>query len=211
MRVPEVQHAPLNVEALVFHVDLFIAALAAVYIIGQLPTLLARFSTLNEWRSWHLLRPSRVRPSEPPPYPRPLEDGDVSEANTNIVSEHSRAHLNQARTQETHASVQNTGQQPRHVKAWSSRLPRLAAILRHPLKKGTSVGQAFILLVYFIVLLYPTLYQSNLFTDPVRTGYVSLSQLPVVLALAMRNNPAGTLAGVSYEKVEVSFTYVTRT
>jgi ferric-chelate reductase len=194
-----VQASIVNVEALVFHVDLFLAALVAVYILGQVPALLARFSNSNEWRGWHLLRPSRVRPCEPLPFPRPLEDGNSSEVSTNVAV---YAHVTHDSTQISGPSKDRSKRQPRHVKAWSSRFPRLAAILRRPLDRSTSVGQALILLVYFLAIVYPTLYRSNIFTDPIRTGYVSLSQLPVVLALAMRNNPAGTLAGASYEKVK---------
>jgi ferric-chelate reductase len=217
----------VDVEALVFHTDLFLAALAVAYILAQLPALLARFSSGSEWRGWHLLRPSRVRAAEPLPYPRPLDseaytasnarrhihDGEISEVHTDVshttspISEPaSQAHLKR-RTTTAHRRLHKDaeGSPPRHVKAWSSRFPKLASILRHPLEQGTSVGQGLLLLVFTCVLVYPTLYHSNPFTDPLRAGYVALAQLPVVVALAVRNNPAGMLAGVSYEKVSLGY------
>jgi ferric-chelate reductase len=170
----------VNNQALVFHTDLFLAALAACWIAGQLPFLLARFSRAAEWRGWHTLRPARVRAwrAEPPAG----VDGQV------------------ARRRST-APPDRRPVPPPHVRSWSSRMVRFARFLQRPLDRGTSVGQACMLVGYFVVLLYPFFYRSNPFTDPLRAGYVALSQLPVAFALAMRNSPPGTLAGVSYEKV----------
>ncbi|OAX40394.1 hypothetical protein K503DRAFT_687604 [Rhizopogon vinicolor AM-OR11-026] len=90
---------------------------------------------------------------------------------------------------------------PPHVRAWSSRVPTFGSILRYRLETGFSVGQALVLLVYFSVLVYAGLLKSNPFADPLRTGFVAMSQIPIVYLLATKNNLLGMLIGVGYEKL----------
>jgi hypothetical protein len=49
-----------------------------------------------------------------------------------------------------------------------------------------------------------TFYKSNVFTDPVRTGFVAMAQIPFVFAFSMKNNFLGMLVGLGYEKVFTS-------
>jgi hypothetical protein len=77
-------------------------------------------------------------------------------------------------------------------------------VLRHTVVPGTSLGQLGALVVYFVVLDYPTLYKSNLFTDFRRTSLVSISQVPVVFALCVKNNSGEILLGIGYERVRHS-------
>jgi len=64
------------------------------------------------------------------------------------------------------------------------------------------VLQVVVVVIYLATLLYPALFQTNPFTDPVRYGWIGVSQLPFVFALASKNNVLGLLLGVGYEKLQ---------
>ena len=82
-------------------------------------------------------------------------------------------------------------------------LPQLSWITRISLRPGLTVGGASILLAYFAVMFYAGFYKSNIFTDPLRLGYVAISQIPVVVILATKVNVLGMLLGAAYTRVRV--------
>ncbi|KAH7926604.1 hypothetical protein BV22DRAFT_344765 [Leucogyrophana mollusca] len=90
---------------------------------------------------------------------------------------------------------------PPHVRAWSAIVPPLGSLLRRRLETSFSVGQAVTLGVYFVALVYASFYKSNPFADPLRTGFVAMSQIPVVYVLATKNNVLGMFVGLGYEKL----------
>lgn len=92
---------------------------------------------------------------------------------------------------------------PAHMPAWSSMIPWVANVLRIPIRPGLTVGKVAMQLTYFFILLYATLYKSNVFTTPVRAGYVAASQIPVVLILGTKNNLLGVAVGMGYERVRM--------
>lgn len=50
-------------------------------------------------------------------------------------------------------------------------------------------------------ILFATFDQSNFFSDPKRAGYIAVAQIPIVVALAVKNNVLSWLSGQGYEKV----------
>lgn len=66
---------------------------------------------------------------------------------------------------------------------------------------GFSVAQAFVVVMYFYAMVYAVFFQSNIITDSNRTGWIAVSQLPLVFAFAQKNNVVGGLLGYGYEKV----------
>lgn len=94
---------------------------------------------------------------------------------------------------------------PAHMPSFSARIPYMTNILRFTLRPGMDVGKAMILVSYFGILLYGTFYKSNVFSNAIRTGYLAVSQIPVVVVLGTKNNPIGMLLGMGYERVCVSF------
>jgi ferric-chelate reductase len=181
----------VDAEALVFHVDILLCALLALPFLLNAPRLLARFSSGDQWRGWHILRYSN--PSHPPSNP-------FASAADSPVSTHSRAALVRRASERSRRAAPRY-HPPAHVRSLAALFPTTANVLRHTVVPGTSLGQLGALVVYFVVLVYPTLYKSNPFTDFRRTGLVSLSQVPVVFALCVKNNPAGILLGIGYERV----------
>lgn len=93
---------------------------------------------------------------------------------------------------------------PAHMPGWETYFPRIASLMRYTLRPGLVFGQAVILLGYFGIILYAGLYKSNPFTEPVRAGYVAMSQIPIIIILATKNNVVATLLGVAYDTVSSS-------
>lgn len=92
---------------------------------------------------------------------------------------------------------------PSHMRGWSAMLPWAAHILRTKVGAGLILGEAIIIVAYVAGLSYAAFYKSNPFTNPIRTGFLAVSQLPIVLALAAKNNIPGMLLGISYEHVRL--------
>lgn len=82
--------------------------------------------------------------------------------------------------------------------------PRMAALLRYPIQPELTVGKAFVLLGYTAIVLYAGLYKSNPLTQPIRAGWVAISQIPVVMILGTKNNLLGMMLGVGYERVSMA-------
>jgi hypothetical protein len=95
---------------------------------------------------------------------------------------------------------------PTRVPRWATIVhPSLVYVLNLRVAPGFSFGKLVVILAYTIVVLHASLYRSNPFTDPLRAGYVVVSQIPIVVALAGRTNFLSWISGVSYQKVLVSF------
>ncbi|KAI9455090.1 hypothetical protein BJY52DRAFT_685195 [Lactarius psammicola] len=71
---------------------------------------------------------------------------------------------------------------------------------------GFSLGKLFVLLTYGVIVLYACFFRSNPFIDANRTGYIAVSQIPIVVALANKSNLLSWVSGIGYEK----FNYIHR-
>lgn len=192
----------VNVFQFVFHIDVFLLALAGVFALFALPRAVARFSRAAEWRQGHILRAIPLERRAPRPPMRSVQSPSAGPSTAdNLTSEeshtlHSEAHLIR------HPAAKKEGWSlPPHICAWSSRIPTFANILRYRLDAGFSVGQALILVIYSAALVYAGFLKSNPFADPLRTGFVAMSQIPVVYLLATKNNILGIFLGLGYEKL----------
>ncbi|KAI6026492.1 ferric reductase like transmembrane component-domain-containing protein [Pisolithus microcarpus] len=210
--------------SLVFHVDLFILAVAAVFALATLPRAFARLSRSAEWRRGHILRSTRLdyrRPRRPPPLrppPTPAKESTKtppeepqatsSSGHDGITSEESHtyvSHTNLIRRPSTGKAAANF--LPPHVRAWSAILPPVGNLLRYRLDSGFSLGQALVLGLYSAILVYPVFLKSDPFTDPLRTGFVAISQIPLVYMLGTKNNLLGMFLALGYEKLNYVHRY----
>lgn len=216
---------------LVLDINIFIAALVTVFALSTLPRALARFSSAAEWRHGHILRSirlgsSRLRGPETPisaqrgsQDPAPSNEKDPSPPVAGHASSSGHGYLpDGVMSEESHTYVSHTGllrhastrtlgpasKLPPHVRAWSAILPQIGGFLRHRLDAGFSLGKALILGVYAAILVYATFYKSNPFKDSARTGFVAMSQIPIVYILGTKNNIVGTCVGMGYERVSPS-------
>ena len=96
---------------------------------------------------------------------------------------------------------------PTHMSGWSTMLPTLAAYLRINIRPNLTIGKFFVLMGYFGVMLYAGLFMSNPLSDPIRAGFLAVSQIPAIVLLGTKNNLVGLLIGFGYERVSVSFIF----
>jgi len=66
---------------------------------------------------------------------------------------------------------------------------------------GYTIGRFLIVFGYCLIILVVSLYRCNPFLDYLRTGYVALGQIPIVFALATKNNILGMMLALGYEKL----------
>jgi len=93
---------------------------------------------------------------------------------------------------------------PTRVPRWTTIIhPTLAYGLNFRVAPGFSFGKLLVLLIYAALMLYASLRDSNPFADPVRVGYVAMSQIPIAVALAGKTNWLSWASGVGYEKVGI--------
>ncbi|KAG1742968.1 hypothetical protein EDD22DRAFT_920424 [Suillus occidentalis] len=193
---------------LVFHVNIFLLALAGVFALFTLPRAVARFSRAAEWRYGHILRAIPLQRRTPKPPMRSIQSpSSSSPAADNLTSDESHTFHSEAHLIRHPAAKEEGWSLPPHICAWSSRIPTFANILRYRLDIGFSLGQALVLVIYTAVLVYAGFLKSNVFEDPLRTGFVAMSQIPVVFLLATKNNILGIFLAVGYEKLNYIHRY----
>jgi ferric-chelate reductase len=91
---------------------------------------------------------------------------------------------------------------PTRVPRWMRILhPTLAYALNFRVAPGFSFGNLLVLLVYTALMLYASLRRPNPFSNPLRIGYLAISQVPIAVALAGKTNWLGLACGLGYEKV----------
>jgi ferric-chelate reductase len=94
---------------------------------------------------------------------------------------------------------------PTRVPRWSTIIhPTISYVLNCRIAPGFSFGKLLVLLAYAIVVAYATLFGSDPFTDPLRAGWVCVSQIPIALALVGKTNLLSWTSGVCYQKVLIS-------
>jgi hypothetical protein len=206
-----------DLDSFIFNISLFILALLAVAFLYRLPRGIALFGS-NEWHSGHVLRhiphpPARsasrsrriiqaLHNTYPPPCnqpPSPTSQGhghDVTSDESHTLAVH----------QHNFRRVDTMGneiemQYPTHIASCPSFMRWTLTTLRYRITPNYSIGQAIIIAVYSWILIYATFYKSNVFVDYGRAGWISVAQLPFVMAYGAKNNVLGTLFGMGYEKV----------
>ncbi|KDQ57126.1 hypothetical protein JAAARDRAFT_35728 [Jaapia argillacea MUCL 33604] len=183
-------------EMLVFLVDMLFLVAIAFFALVALPHAIARFSRKSEWFQGLFLRkgdPEKRKAAQRGALGAGLAYGASSD---DFLTIDSHSHLRPVN--EKPLPNKNL---PVHFPAWSALAYPLAKILRAPCYDHLSVGQVILMTAYFGVLVWASLFQSNLLTDPDRSGYIVMSQIPVVYAFATKNNLIGSLVAVGYEKL----------
>jgi ferric-chelate reductase len=207
----------LNVPLFIFHINILLCCIFGLYVASTLPRALVRLFHPSEFLNGLFLRSGKSR-------------GPIGRSNsartfgnsgmvTNIELERSTSasSYNSMRTiisvtEDEKASetfrplvtprARVPQKPPPRVPRWTTILhPALAYALNVRVSPGLSVGKLLVLFIYSIVILYACLYKSDPFTDPVRMGFVAVSQFPLVVALAGKTNWLSWLCGVGYEKV----------
>lgn len=221
---------PIDPVPLVFHADLVLAAVVLVFFILGIPRALARFMRANEWTGFMLRKVEPKRPVRVLQRGGTKDSGRSGRSGKSYggkerMNEKEYANEKGGRDEkgrgergkrefasdDSHTLVAHgSSRRPRrpvktcyppHVQAWATNVPPVARILRYRVSPGLSLAQFLLLGGYFLVLFVISFHRSNPFEDTLRTGFVAMSQVPVVYAFAAKNNVVGWLLGVGYEKV----------
>lgn len=218
--------APITNGELVYDVDMFLLAGLAVFFLVLLPRAIVRFTHKREWTDGHFIHSVHLkesagkanlqrRPTIPdfisPPY-NPSTSYDVNNSYGQQYKEQWASETDVSHTYVSHTNLVLKGSMasardqlrpslPTHILGVSTMFPALSAFLRTNVHGGLTIGKAFILVCYSVIMLYAGLFMSDPLSQPVRAGFVAVSQFPVVVALGAKNNLVGMFIGFGYERV----------
>ncbi|KAH9074775.1 hypothetical protein EDB83DRAFT_2515632 [Lactarius deliciosus] len=223
----------VNAPAFVFHIDVLLLGLFALYVASTLPRALVRLFQPSEIFSGIFIRSGVQRtPPGRSNSTRTLLRADtrgrsgtvtISKGNAIAPPVHNStggAHAALGEDNKTTeafsalvtpvANRARGAQQsyaPTRVPRWTTIVhPSLAYALNFRVAPGFPLRKLLVLLAYGLIMLYASFFRSNPFKDPNRTAYVAVSQIPIVVALANKSNWLSWLSGIGYEK----FHYVHR-
>ncbi|KAG5640475.1 hypothetical protein DXG03_008380 [Asterophora parasitica] len=200
-------------ESLVFHVILFLLFLVGFLVLLRLPRAFARFRRSSDWLNGHFLWRSSCRSLSTSRTVQTFPDSDDYSTYGSSIKERKEASTDDSHTLYSFANKNGdhvTFSFPPHVATCPRFLRQLFTLHRVRISPGFSVSQAFIVVFYLASLCYAGFYKSSPFSDPVRTGWVAVAQLPFVFALAAKNNILGMLLGFTYEKLNYLHRFVGR-
>lgn len=192
----------------VYHIDLFLICLFGLYVLTTLPRAIARYSYTHGFFQGLILRSGSPKPSNSP-YRSNTMRSTASRATLGNGSDESHTYA-------SHANLVHKGNEanfannrpPTRVPRWATVIhPLVSYCLNKRVAAGFSVGKVIISLAYTAVVFYAAFYgpEVNPFSDSVRAGFVGTSQIPIVIALANKNNALSYLCGLGYEKVRRFF------
>lgn len=202
-----VQTQPLDDGLFVLNTTIFLLACFALFSILTWPRLFTRFSRGSEWAHGHFIyhstKPQRrlPAPKRRPTISRPVEARYEKGRRAPHSDDDHTAVSHTVLVRREWAPDGNVSLPP-HCRSWSGIFQRLSAVLGTQLDEDLSLGRCIILICYFSVVLFASLYRSNPFKDYLRTGFVSTAQIPIVFALGTKNNIIGKFLSMGYEKVE---------
>lgn len=190
---------------LVLRLNIFLLGIIAIFILWRLPRAFARFSRASEWRQGVILRSirllkssPRVVPSRTPSKLRKGKDIDADSSHTLYVPSLPPDVTTKGRLPTPPPNY------PRHLPSCPALVRGIARLMQRRITPGFSLGQVVLLAIYLSILIYGSFHGSNPVTDPNRTGFISVSQVPFVFVFAAKNNILGWMLGIGYEKVSNS-------
>ena len=210
----------VNVPEFAFHIDALLLSLFALYVGLTLPRALVRLFQPSEIFNGFFLRSGARR--------APPERNNSSRSNRTLLradtlgrsgTMKSRGNASAGHSAGAHKStdafpaiVTPVARRPRNAQhSGPTRVPRWTTIV-HPsfayalnfrVSPGFSLGKLLVLVTYAAIVFYACVYRSNPFIDYDRAGYIAVSQVPIVVALAGKSNWLSWLSGVGYEKVNI--------
>ncbi|KAJ3877964.1 hypothetical protein F5051DRAFT_352795 [Lentinula edodes] len=186
---------------IVWSIDIILLSIIALLFLLRLPRFLARMYRFSEWTSGLILRNR--------PYHMRTNGRRVQFSMSNNVS------MDDLATDDSHATYQEkafaqrisaTGAQaqgsyPPHVSNCITFFRPLLKVMHTRINTGVSFSHVAMMLFWTGVIVFPAFYMTEAFTDPVRFGYITASQLPFVYAFGTKNNVLATFLGIGYEKI----------
>ncbi|KIK52631.1 hypothetical protein GYMLUDRAFT_963313 [Collybiopsis luxurians FD-317 M1] len=180
-------------ESFLYHVNLFLIALFGVVVLFRLPRFTARLWKVSEWTNGHLLHHTNLRRS--------------ATRRVEFNSQAGSRHRDLATDDSHWSTVQRVSEKgaapsfPPHVSSCPRFCRGLFQLLQTRFNPGMSLLQVMVIVIYLSVVIYPSFYKTNPFTDPKRYGWIGVTQFPFVFAFAMKNNVLALFLGTAYEKL----------
>ncbi|KAH9000461.1 hypothetical protein EDB92DRAFT_1940194 [Lactarius akahatsu] len=223
----------VNAPAFVFHIDVLLLGLFALYVASTLPRALVRLFQPSEivngfflWSGAQRTPPGRSNSTRTllradtlgrsgtvtiskgnaiaPPVHNSTGGAHAALGEDNKVTEAFSALVTPVAPRARGAQQSYA---PTRVPRWTTIVhPSLAYALNFRVAPGFPLRKLLVLLAYGLIVLYASLFRSNPFKDTNRTAYIAVSQIPIVVALANKSNWLSWLSGIGYEK----FHYVHR-
>lgn len=186
--------------ALVYHVNLFIISLIAFVVLVRARRGIARLYSVSEWTSGIFLRHISTRR-----LPNIQRNASVTTASSSFKD---------FATDDSHSLYTPTERRskrsiptdyPPHVPSCPRFFRPLFLPFTFRVTDGINLSQLVVQVIWLAILLFAALYSSpGPFTDPLRFGWVGVSQLPFVFVFSAKNNIITMLTGFGYEKVHHS-------
>ncbi|KAJ6466919.1 hypothetical protein C8R45DRAFT_1219257 [Mycena sanguinolenta] len=198
----------VDVSAFVYHVNIFILALAAAVILCKLPRALARLWRTAEWTNGHFFH----RVAHPTPLPKVvmLSRGESSKKQQSDISHTTFSHVKHARRVDARGVPVRVSYPP-HIAACTPLLRPLASPLGTRVSPGFTIAHLMVCLVYLSILVYPlSVATAGPFVDLDRTAWIAISQLPLVVLFASKNNLLGMMLGNGYNSLNFFHRFAAR-
>ena len=183
--------------ALLYRVDLVLLSITGLFVVAKLPQAIALFGTTSEWFDGHFLHYVPYSPSDNRSFSPPSSKSDLA---SNI----SYPFYSPATQRVPEKGNRVRKRYPPHVGTCIKFLRPILTLLRLRISSGFSVAQSLLYFIYFVCLVFATIYRSNIFTDQTRSGWVVAAQLPFIFLLSQKNSVLGLLLGCGHEKVTIS-------
>ncbi|KAJ7040741.1 hypothetical protein C8F04DRAFT_1032152 [Mycena alexandri] len=195
---------------LVYLTVLVLVCLLALVVVLRIPRAFARLWRVSEWTRGHIL--GYKRDTIAPFLSRlPRAATPIAIAYSQGAGSSQDSHTKERKFAAPAPAPETAGAYPPHITPTPSFLRPVVSLLRSRVAPGVSATQVSVCAGYLAVLLYPAIYGSTgPFKDINRYGYIAISQLPFIFALASKNNVLGMLLGMGYEKLNFLHRFVAR-
>ena len=206
-------YSTIHATSIAFLLCLVVLGCLAAFILVRLPRLLALFGSSSDWYNGIILHHSRANPSPRVPqwahryaqYVTSEKDERISDGSmANAVYQESIPPMHTLAPSKAGRLRSTKKRYPPHLSSCIKPFRPFLKPLRARVSPGFSFAQLLVLFVYFTLVSLATLYDANLILDHPRTGWIAVSQLPLVYAFAQKNNVLGAFLGFGYEKVSMS-------
>ncbi|CAK5274228.1 unnamed protein product [Mycena citricolor] len=198
-----------NASGFVYHVDIFLMAVAATVLLYRLPRAAARFWRYSEWSTGHWLH--YVQPKPSPKVVMSSRGAIVSPKELDSELSHSAVMRSRHARRVDADGAPIRVEYPPHVPNVPALLRPLTAPLSIRISPGFTVARVVVLLLYTSILVYPlSVATAGPFVDLERAGWIAISQLPLVILFASKNNVLAMLLGTSYERLNFFHRFAAR-
>ncbi|KAJ6466914.1 hypothetical protein C8R45DRAFT_838725 [Mycena sanguinolenta] len=195
---------------LVNHTLILLLALVALVITVRIPRAFARLWRLSEWTRGHFLGYDSSVATGLPDLPYAGNVAPITIDISKVAGSSQDSH-----TYESKFAVpvrrESPGSYPPRIRPAPSFFWPVVTLMRSRVAPGVSATQILICAGWLGVMLYPSIYTSKgPFMDIERYGVIAIAQVPIIFALASKNNLLGVFLGMGYEKLNFFHRFVAR-